>query len=335
MIVLTPKILFTFLLLGVLVLLTSSCSASANAFEPDKFVNDSRRVVLAFDLRNDQSPIVAIVINAPLQTQPTEFSFALPFATSDAIQTRELLSSWGSYDKSTVVRFLQPVGTQGIYSVRMVPTFDPSPESFTDIDTLSGSLYFIESGLERILIYKYPDADPNKEQWRRDYLAAVSTQIEAIAVVLPENATGKEIGRTGSTALPLPDYTENGVRFFAPTSSNPSAEDALQVRYELPPNAAQEGVAEFVGKLIIALIAPLIQILTLQPTNATNMGRRKLILRIAVGFQISLIVVYVALAALSWQGDILSISVDLLVAILAGVAIFAATIYEKRNTKAP
>jgi hypothetical protein len=302
----------------------SSCAKQSPAlgFNPAPYRDSPSAVTLCFDLRNDDHPIAGLVLKVNQSANVEAHVVALPLESSNVSMSREIYSTWGSYENMTLIGYHTSPSTGGTYSVGIVPIVGlapPDPWSEDPHELEGGSVYFIKSSsLVRHFIFKYPDADPGRRQWLQDMAGIANTNVESIGIVLPPNIEGRAIRRTTRTSVPDP-VLESGITKFYPASKNAAQVDALHIKYELPPNKNQQLIIEEGIKLVIALIPPAVQFIVIRLRRPEQKKRAKRLIWIIAGVQVILLAGLLYMAYSAWEESTGKTLADLTTAIISGI----------------
>jgi len=272
---------------------------------------------MCFDLRNDSEPTAGLILKVGETATSESHTLVLPFESQKPSLPREIFPTWGSYDRTTLIGFHSSPSVNGVFDVGMVPIFGPTPTDWADDvhDVTGGSLFFLRYGLTRHFIYRYPDADPNRRSWQSKLAAIKDTDVDSIAVTLPPYVVGKEIKRTNQTSIPSPLLDLDGAKFYPPTSLAAGGTDSIYLKYELPPNKKQDVFIEQFVKLVIAFIAPGIQLFVNLLRRWGFRGKVKMLIWITASVQLVFISVLVYLAFSNWQESTFKALTDLLIAL--------------------
>lgn len=266
----------------------SHCQVNVVPYEAEIARNDKYNVVLGFDLRNDNEPSCGLSIREAPNTDRKydQRAIVLPFETSDAGRTADVVTTWGTVGNCcTVIAYFQSPETARNFSIGLKPVFDPQPETPIDPISSSGKLYFARYGLEREFIYKYGDTESDTHYAKLLNFSSVAVP-DAIAVALPKLAQGKEV-RRGRTSLP--DFeSENDFARFYPSTAAAAKNPYLEIRYVLPLSTSQELLYKILVKLFETIAIP---IATLIYLNVQKPRQRRLrIILIVIGISVEIVV---------------------------------------------
>lgn len=312
-------------------LFLTACASKANYpadFEEDVFANDQFSVTLGFDLRNDDLPMAGLIINIPKNSSSELKTITLPFASSTVKPNETLLSTYGSFNDTTIVNYYLSSATYGQFSIGITPVFSPSPEAYTNPDDTQYSVTLVKVGLERFFVYKYPDADPYKKTWLQNIGALANTNIDAIGVTYPKDAQGIQIRDTGLTAIPVAYLYRNGkARFYPSNSKDAGNVNALEVRYKLSPTQSQKLAQEY-GLKLLGILTPFFAKLYI---DSTKNKKRKVFTYIIAGIQGIIFIWLLVVAIQSWGEAGLNTFFDLTLAIVVGLITGYSLWQEKRQ----
>jgi len=325
-------------LLTALSLFLISCSKAnrSSAFSSGGFKDGPGAATLCFDLRNDSEPMSGLVLKVSPTVPSAAHTVALPFESTSASSRREIYSSWGSYEATTLIGFHTSQNVSGVYDVGIAPVFGPTPSQWADDpnDLVGGSVFFLRYGLTRHFIFKFPDADRDRIRWQQALSAIRDTEVDSIAVALPAYVSGREIKRTNQTSIPPPMLESSGVKFYPATSIAAGGRETIYLKYEIPPNRAQDIFVEQTIKTVVAFIAPLIQVLILWFRKPEKRRRAKILIWVAASIQVVIILLLGYLAFSSWQESTFKALNDLLVAISTALISAYVLWQEKKDPKA-
>jgi hypothetical protein len=296
-------------------------------------------VTLCFDLRDDRHPVAGLLLQPPPSPRPVAHTVALPFHSTAATTNDDIYSRWGSYADSTLITFTSSPSTTSRYSIGLNPAFAPAPDDWGD-DPSADDLYRTDSSVIFLtasnnhnlhhFIYKYPDMDPARKGWLAAMSTVADTAVDRIAVALPSKAHGIPIRYTDRSVIP--DAPSGPVRFFPGRAGGPKgATPAVQLRYELPPNKAQEILLEEAGKLIGALLPPGFALFLLFFGNLDSRAKRVRWLLILCFVQLGIFALFIYLASSAWTESGAKAVGDLAIAIVSGTLAAYAVWQEKRT----
>jgi hypothetical protein len=302
-------------------LLLTACAGKTeepSAFDSKLFSNNKFNVTLGFDLRNDNSPIAGLVINARGTTsaRPILETIALPFESSSVENNQPLFSTSGSFNQSTLINYYLFPTTYGQFYIGIVPEFEPPPKLYTVPDDVQYSVALVRMGLVRIFVYKYPEVDSNRPDWLLNEGVLANTQIDAIGVVYPKDAQGAPIRDTTVTAIPGPLAYKNGnARFYPANSVAAGNVRAIEIEYRVPADQTSELIQEY-GLKLFGILLPLGMIFY------RRLSKRKgnmLLFYIVVGIQAAIVIVLLGVSILSWGDSSLHNVLDLMLAIIGAI----------------
>lgn len=325
--------LFLIVLLIAIMSIIIGCSQkqSSDNFDSTSFKQSPGAITLCFDLRNDANPKTGLLLKIPSKTLNESHTLALPFGSTNISTRKEIYSTWGSYDSTTLVRFYSLSNIGGNYEISVSPNFGATPSQWNDDirDLPSSSLFLLKYGLTRHFIYKYPDADPNKKQWLQEIGQINDTNIDFVAVALPSDSTGKEIKRTNQTSIPQPMVLEE-IKFF-PATSKSDGINAIYVKYEIPPNKEQQVLIEQGVKGVISIIPIFVQLIIFLYIKPKNRSRAKIFIWIFAFIQL-LIILWLFYSSFSlWQESTIKSITDLIFALITGALSGILLYKEKQN----
>jgi hypothetical protein len=313
---------------GMLVLLIlSSCAKTvgSNDFDPTIFKNNQSNVTLGFDLRNDSTPIAGLVINASRSASPRLKTVALPFASAEVSAAKELFSTSGSYDETTLINFYLMETTTSTYGIGIIPIFQSPQNEYHDPSDIKNSVAFISDGLVRIFVYKYPEEDPYRKEWLNEINTITNTEIDAIGIALPTDQRGEEIRNTGSTNIPKPKFENSFVKFY-PAKSVIAKEKAIEIKYRLPGNEKQNFFFKYGVRLFIVLLPPGLQ-LGLKIANTPQQRKKqkyRLLYYSLLAIQVILLGVLLIIAFIdpneSAIDGVMTVFISLVSVLIAGIA---------------
>ena len=310
------RIFFSILILPIL----ASCSKQrGNDFDLATFENDQGKVTLAFDLREDDTPIAGLVINATSMTIPTLQTVALPFASESVSSNEEIFSTSGSYDETTLISYYLMNTTNKTYGISIIPIFQPPPENYSRPDDIKYSVAIIKDGLDRFFVFRYPDSDPYRQKWIEETSVIANTEIDFIGIALPRGAKGQQIRDTDSIAIPNYSFQTNNAKFY-PANSKMAKTDSLEIKYRLPPTQGQNYVLQYGVTLFLALLSPFIQILvkTLNAPQEQNTKTYKALMISLIGVQSLIIIVLIIFAIREWDESSVDAISKLVIAVIGG-----------------
>src|ERR1700730_17326934 len=316
-------VLVTFLSLALVI--SSACSNQPfpSKFSPAPFKDSPNAITLCFDLRDDSHPVAGMILKLNQTATVESHTLALPFDSTAAAMNREIYSTWGSYDESTIVNYHTSRSSNGIYDMAFVPSFgttqaDQWPEDPRELNQFS--IYFIKSSnLTRHFIFKYPDADPERKRWLQNMSMVANTNIDAIGVVLPPDVVGKAIRRTNRTSVPDPIYEIGIAKFYPATQNAAQGVGAIHIKYELPPTENYKAIIEEGTKALILFISPSIQLVVRLLRKPKQKKLAKRLIWIFAGIQAIVLIVLLYFAYVSWQDSIGRAISQLTTAILSGL----------------
>src|SRR5258705_5918801 len=90
-----------------LVIMVSSCTSSREpgGFDARPFVTQKYNLVLCLDLRRDLSPSAGLVVNPYPNITVGQHYVVLPFESTQAQSNQDMVSTWGSFSKFTLVTY--------------------------------------------------------------------------------------------------------------------------------------------------------------------------------------------------------------------------------------
>lgn len=320
-------------LLGLLICLFAftGCLSNRGNSKFDHTICESKMtVVLCFDLRNDSAPVTGLLLSLKPNSVPQNHTLLLPFHTEAAniISGRQIFLSWGSYNLFTTVNYFTSQESNGIYVLELSPVFS----ELSDVTSLEQSLYYSASGLERVLIYKYPDTDVKVQGIISPSIGVFNTTLDAIAVTVPEFAKGVEINNSGQTAIPQHFYEVNSTKFYPAysvtanqNSGNSSKIDKLEIRYQVPPTKSQEIFFQTLVKFFVAMVVPLIGLFLLKlPGHVDQITRRRnrIVIISLVAIEVIVIVTIIIMGFSRFNNSFLESIGDIFISICAGTLTF-------------
>jgi hypothetical protein len=316
------KVILTVILAAAFFSINCSPQRSSDNFDPAVFTQSSGAVTLCFDLRNDASPKAGLLLKVQPKPAGESHTLALPFGSTNVSARREIYSTAGSYDSTTLVRFYAPANTAGSYEISVAPGFGTAPPQWSgDVrDLPAASLYFLKDNLTRHFIYKYPDADPNKKTWLEEIGKISDTNIDWVAVALPADSSGKEIKRTNKTAIPEPQILGDAKFFPATSAAINKTEAAIYVKYEVPPNNQQQVFIQQGVKSVISIIPLFVQFIIFLYGDTKNRRPAKILMWIFAGLQALIIAWLIYSVFSSWDESTVKSVWDLIIAIFTGTA---------------
>jgi len=297
----------------------------ASEFNPSLVERTKFRLVLYFDLTRD-SPTAALAVDSPDEGASTNTqTVVLPFQSENIGGNVNLLATSGSYGRSTIISYVPPRSSSAPELVAMTPIFDPIPDGIAGTARLPGRLYFVQQGLERRFIFRYPTVAMASDDTDRVRTLATA-DVEAIGIGLPENSTGREI-RQGRTAIPDQLVETRFARLYP--ASDGSVE-SLEVAYVVPPTRGQTLILEYGLKLLSTVLIPLIGLWFLGAEDTLRPRSRKGLLWGGGAVQ-AIILVIIGWVAFTVQGNAqVTTSLDLAV-LMIGAALAAAVLWIKRK----
>lgn len=320
----TPKrsILLSTLLATVIV---TSISCVKQQF-PQEFIYSSFKdspgvVTLCFDLQDDARPMSGVVLKLSQAEKPESHLLILPFDSLAVGTNREIYSTWGSYDSTTLITYYTLPHTSGIYGLGIIPVFGSSPEQWFDDprDLNQSSIFLLRFGLTRHFIFKYSDIDPNRKQWLQEFSTIINTCIDSIGVAIPQNAFGREIKKSGRTSTPSPMFEGRIAKFYPSSSKAAQGVEAIHIKYELPPNKIQQRIVENIITLIVVLFSPGIQLIVLKSRSPESKKLAKLMIWIVACIQFILFTYLLYKMFTTWEESFEKALGNLVIAILEGL----------------
>lgn len=307
---------------------------SPNNFTASPFRDSPATVTLCFDLRNDEHPTAGLLLKVSQTTKPEPHTVALPFDSESVAVSRDLYSTWGSYDATTLITYYSSPNTGGTLALGIVPIFGPCPDQWADDphDLVQSSLFLSKLNLTRHFIFKYPDLDRDRKQWLQDLSNVTNTNIDLVAVALPQDAIGKEIRRTGRTSIPNHQFENGTTKFYAAAGTGAQGADAIQIKYEIPPNKKQRFIVETIVKGVIAFLPPAVQLIVLRLRRPDQKARARRLILIVAGIQLLVLVVLIYMGVSVWEESIERALSDLLTALGAAVLTGYALLEEKKSS---
>jgi hypothetical protein len=280
-------------------------------------------VTLCFDLRNDDRVLAALVDSVSPASTRQEVTYVLPFPSSEPVFDGAMLARWGSFDGVTLVTLSRDPNRPGQFSTSFLPKFASIEDPSFEISRLKENLYLMRNGLERRFIYRYPEASPGafKSRWSEVASAVPASKHRYVGVILPDKATGTEIGATGRTAIPTHEHSLRKAKLFPGSTQHAGAEPALVVSYRLPVTDKQKVAYEGVLKTLIGVLGPILALVFMDSANVAVPQRRKRnrLLIVLIGVQLALFGVAAHLAYSNWTNDRLQALVDGGIAVLIAV----------------
>jgi len=320
--------------LMIVVVGAASCSSpdARKAFDRAIFTDAAGRskVTLCFDLRDVDRPGAGVLLDVGTGSVTETHTLALPFESRSPTVGEPLYSTWGSYRSTSILRYSTTPNTRGVHYIGMIPILGEQPRLPSSLKTLPESVYFTGSGLDYSFVYKYPDADPNRQIWQSSLAGIVNTDIDAIAVALPRGAVPRGIGGGLHAAIPEPLYTIGSVHFFPANSSAAAGEEVLQLSWTMPPSEWQVLFATCVQTGILAMLAPLAELAVV--LRAPSVKKRRMGICIIVAVQVVLLVVLLVLAYLRFGQSRAEAAGAVSGALLGAVFVGLVTWYDKRKT---
>lgn len=303
----------------------AGCSKQAfpSTFNAAPFKDSPSSVSLCFDLRDDNHPVAGLVLKVAPTDPAQSHTVALPFDSKNPVMNREIFSTWGSYDGTTLITYYSHPSSIGIYDLGFVPGFGPTPvdQWSEDPRELSeSSIFFVKSSsFTRHFVFRFPEGNPERNRWLQNVSVVANTTVDSIGVVLPPNIDAKAIRKTNRTSVPDP-IAEIGIAKFYPATQNAAkGVDAIHVKYELPPTQNQKAIIEEITRTVILFIAPAFQFIVRNFRKPENRKRGKRMIWVFGGIQVIVFIALFYLASVSWQESVGRAAVQLLTAILAGL----------------
>lgn len=266
----------------------TNVAVAAAARDGDTCQISSARITLCFDLRDDSHPNSGLMLNITA-VDGTNHLVYLPFQTASPSGDRSILSSWGSYEESTIIGF--STIADGRHTIGFVPTIDGSPASLDDRASRS-SVVLVRSGLERDFVYR--SRGISSDAFLQAQKGLVVDSIELIGVVRPKGAKGLEVSN-GRIEEPEATQVIGNTRFY-PASASGHGDTRLEVRYEIPATPLVTLILSDLAKLAAAFFAPLVTIafFTLQENVRPRARRWTLICLVVIQLCIAGILGYLA-----------------------------------------
>jgi hypothetical protein len=271
-------------------------------------------VVVGIDLSDEANISAGVVIKDGESHEPTNTTIVLPFPTSKSGENAQILSTWGSYNGSTVISFVLPGTGVAYYPIDLTPVIQRDNRG----DSSSAQIALSEDGQARTFIYRYSPETPVEDAVSA-FARKASLPINAVAVLLPRDARPLEV-RPGKTSDPPDIFYKDRVGFYPATRQGLS--DRLELRYWLPATEGQKALIEFLTKFFALVAAPLATIIVTRVTGRVAGVRRRWVIVLGVGIQ-CIVLLVIGTLSFRWSGAISTSNViDLVIGILGAVISF-------------
>jgi hypothetical protein len=262
-------------------------------FAPGDFELAKYGLVLAFDLRADSRPVAGLSIDQRRHKGDGATLLVLPFPVSAVELDFRIAATAGQYRDFTLISYAVRENASGTVGLGVLPVMGSGPEGLVAIETIPEAVCLRRAGLEREFLYRYGAMEDAAARVTAG-LPGVRTRFpDAVAVALPHGARGREI-RDGKTEIPPHLEQTTIARFYSAVSTDASVK-ALQIRYELPVSANQKRLADSAGKLVGALVVPLIGLIFLPRRDTTHPRLRKGGIALLVVLQLAVLAAVVGL----------------------------------------
>jgi hypothetical protein len=286
------RLKYKLILLVVLLVGCRAANRAAITFDEGRLSSFSGNTILCFDFRS-RDPVGGLILRITSTPTSGRRDILLPFPAHEIQPNRSLLLTSGTYDRFAIVS--AAFGTPSLHgsSVAFVPEMQPLDLTNPQLEGLDPGAYFQENGLEYWFVFI--DSSPTiQTEILRDFPGSAPETFDAIAVAIPVAAEGREV-RKGFTIYPPPSVRLKNFLLF--TKPARPAVQRIELRYAVPPTAAQVAASSNGLKLLLVLIVPVVTLIFLDPDDIQRPRLRLIAIWGGLSLQ-ALIVAVVVWAAL-------------------------------------
>lgn len=298
------------------------------SFDPAPFQSFDSEALLGFDLRPDDGrPHAGLIIRLSAADTVGRPLLPLPFEATGAPTDANLLVAIGRYPGFSIISYSPGINPAGAGDVPILPILGQRVEAIPQRDQLERGLYYWEDGLERWFVLVH-GGTALVDSLQRAYPRTRFRQVKDVAVVLPAKAEGREV-RRGLTIAPPPTLRAGQVAFFQGILA--SAEDPrVELRYVVPPTAAQAVASSGLAKVITLLLVPLFTLIFLPAKEDVRPRARRVAILVGFLLQGLAVLALLWLAVTARQTLTPSVLVDIGIALL-GIAAQAVVLWFKKR----
>lgn len=274
--------LFNVIIISIAAFIISCGSERSGGFNDSGLQSKQYNNFVVFDLRNDAKISAAIVVSKGGNETGLKH-IVLNFAVKHIEKNRQIFSTSSVYDDFSLIdyEFNENSPRQSLISIE--PYCDELTDDDVNQEKVSHGISIYRKGLFRKFIYI-----PSKKLLEGSVRQIKAIQIDAIAVLLPENSRGIEIGNSKKTSKPDVSESINEVMFFSKESIDSAK--TIEIQYEFEETKSQEIVFTVIIKILLTLVPFVILLIVLKTTDIQNFKLRKTALIIAIVFTILLII---------------------------------------------
>ena len=269
----------------------------------DKALMDSSiQSALYFDLGEAAQISAAIIIpsNAP---QPELRAIMVPFATRATDDASELLSAWGSRNGTTLITYIAGPSMPSVSAIRITPIFESAEENDFANKDLHGSLYYMESGLKRRFVYRWPSADDIKFSELKTLARLPRISIDSVFVKLPNGAEIFEQSRGALSPSSEKETPTGRFRIYPQKISDSPVIPPIDISYQVPPTKLQEQIFEYALKLFAAILVPVVGLAILSSDKVKAKRTRMIVLWVGMIAE-----AFILIGMLVWAFHVQSVS---------------------------
>jgi len=281
------------LLVIFITLMGASCSSVRGPadFDSRPFTAPNYNLVLCIDLQSDLSPLAGLVVNRDPNLRPGQHYVVLPFESTQGLSNEDIVSTWGSFSRFTLVTYLaseKMSSANGVAIAPRIPVY--GPDDLMGNEASRDPVHLIANGQDRKLVFRYLPTNEQLSSLPQPLQSLPLDGLDAVAVRLPNNA--KQFGGNAflnenpKNELEKPEFR---IRYYPGSLSRTNVAN-LELSYYVEPNVWQNSLAEWAARFFGVIFIPLVTLyyLTREETKAPR--KRKVLLWILGGIQVAIII---------------------------------------------